>query len=175
MEELSALKTEKTSRQEAAEAESLSNSGGAVVPTTMTKPSSLGSNSTNFIKSFYTSSNESSKAESKSGDSARPAEEVHPHSDLFQSSYSPSTKKPKKKKRDPDRAPRPPNAWILYRAQKNSELVEQQSEIESKGYGGARLQQSEVSRMISSMWQSESQETRDRFGELAKRLKAEVS
>lgn len=99
-----------------------------------------------------------------------------PSSQFFDSNYSPSRKRSKsKKKGEANRAPRPPNAWILYRAQKNQEIVDRQREGEREGRGGARLQQSEVSRIISSMWQAEGKDTKERLAELARKHKDEVS
>lgn len=97
------------------------------------------------------------------------------HPNIFDSSYAPSTKKSKKKPRDPDRAARPPNSWILYRAQKSKEISDQQKQREKDGTAGDRLRQTDVSRIISLAWQTESEEVKEKFAEMARKHKAEVS
>lgn len=64
-------------------------------------------------------------------------------------------------------APRPPNAWILYRSDKLKSLPPVQP--------GVRRAQAEVSRMLSDMWKEEGEETRSYYERLADEKKAEHS
>lgn len=59
--------------------------------------------------------------------------------------------------------PRPPNAWILYRSFKFSEIRQ----------GNERLSQAAVSKLISSMWKNETEHVRRHFERLAEDKKAE--
>lgn len=63
------------------------------------------------------------------------------------------------------KAPRPPNAWIIYRSDK----VHQLPPIEP---GQPRRAQAEVSKMISNMWANESEETRQVYERRAEEAKA---
>lgn len=62
--------------------------------------------------------------------------------------------------------PRPPNAWILYRSEKIRTLPPLQP-------GESRRAQADVSRMISEMWKSETEEERSRYERMAEQKKAE--
>ena len=64
-------------------------------------------------------------------------------------------------------APRPPNAWILYRSDRLKELPPLAQ--------GERRAQADVSRMISRMWKNETDETRQHYERLADEKKAEHS
>lgn len=64
-------------------------------------------------------------------------------------------------------APRPPNAWILYRSDRLKELPPLAQ--------GERRAQADVSRMISRMWKGETDETRQHYERLADEKKAEHS
>ncbi|KAF5351815.1 hypothetical protein D9756_007408 [Leucocoprinus leucothites] len=63
------------------------------------------------------------------------------------------------------KAPRPPNAWIIYRSDK----VHQLPPLEP---GQPRRAQADVSKMISSMWANESEETRQEYERRAEEAKA---
>ncbi|EKM80834.1 hypothetical protein AGABI1DRAFT_112563 [Agaricus bisporus var. burnettii JB137-S8] len=63
------------------------------------------------------------------------------------------------------KAPRPPNAWIIYRSDK----VHQLPPLEP---GQPRRAQAEVSKMISNMWANESEETRQEYERRAEEAKA---
>ncbi|KAF8629200.1 hypothetical protein AX17_005785 [Amanita inopinata Kibby_2008] len=62
--------------------------------------------------------------------------------------------------------PRPPNAWILYRSEKIRSLPPLLP-------GEPRRAQADVSRMISEMWKSETEEERCRYERMAEQKKAE--
>ncbi|KAH9894946.1 hypothetical protein C8Q73DRAFT_790143 [Cubamyces lactineus] len=64
------------------------------------------------------------------------------------------------------RPPRPPNAWLIYRAEKVKELLRTMPE-------GVMLVQSEASRLISPMWASEPREVRAEFERRAEAAKEE--
>ncbi|KAF9007999.1 sequence-specific DNA-binding high mobility group box protein, partial [Cyathus striatus] len=59
--------------------------------------------------------------------------------------------------------PRPPNAWILFRAVKQKEL------LESRG----KEPQAEVSKMISQVWKDAPEDVRAHYERLAEEKKAE--
>ncbi|KXN93388.1 Silenced mating-type M-specific polypeptide Mc [Leucoagaricus sp. SymC.cos] len=63
------------------------------------------------------------------------------------------------------KAPRPPNAWIIYRSDK----VHQLPPLEP---GQPRRAQAEVSKLISNMWANESEETRQEYERRAEEAKA---
>lgn len=63
------------------------------------------------------------------------------------------------------KAPRPPNAWIIYRSDK----VHQLPPLEP---GQPRRAQAEVSKMISNMWANESEQTRQEYERRAEEAKA---
>ncbi len=63
------------------------------------------------------------------------------------------------------KAPRPPNAWIIYRSDK----VHQLPPLEP---GQPRRAQADVSKMISSMWANESEQTRQEYERRAEEAKA---
>ncbi|KAF8659216.1 hypothetical protein AX16_001877 [Volvariella volvacea WC 439] len=67
---------------------------------------------------------------------------------------------------DGEQPPRPPNAWILYRADKMREIPKPQP-------GEPRLVQADISRLISRMWKEESDETRAEYERRADAKKAE--
>ncbi|TFK25502.1 hypothetical protein FA15DRAFT_755736 [Coprinopsis marcescibilis] len=68
----------------------------------------------------------------------------------------------------PVTAPRPPNAWILYRSDKLKQLPE-------PAKGEPKRAQADVSRLISTMWRNESDATRAYYEQLADLRKAEHS
>ncbi|KAJ8463303.1 hypothetical protein ONZ45_g17629 [Pleurotus djamor] len=74
--------------------------------------------------------------------------------------------KGKGKSPQPEHVPRPPNAWILYRADKLMQLKQ------SANYGDA-LQQSHASKIIGQMWKQEPQDVRDYYDRLARQKKEE--
>ncbi|KAF9451290.1 hypothetical protein P691DRAFT_663589, partial [Macrolepiota fuliginosa MF-IS2] len=63
------------------------------------------------------------------------------------------------------KAPRPPNAWIIYRSDKAHQLPPLEP-------GQPRRAQAEVSKMISNMWANESEETRQEYERRAEEAKA---
>jgi len=63
------------------------------------------------------------------------------------------------------KAPRPPNAWIIYRSDKVHQLPPLQP-------GQPRRAQAEVSKLISNMWANESEETRQEYERRAEEAKA---
>ncbi|PWN51166.1 hypothetical protein IE53DRAFT_305790, partial [Violaceomyces palustris] len=69
------------------------------------------------------------------------------------------------------RTPRPPNAWILYRSQKYQEFREKTNSLASSSEAGKPKSQAEISRIISSMWQGESAETKQHYEALAEARK----
>ncbi|GAC76325.1 hypothetical protein PANT_20c00062 [Moesziomyces antarcticus T-34] len=63
--------------------------------------------------------------------------------------------------------PRPPNAWILYRSQKFRELQKKRDAHSQAGSSEKPKSQAEISRIISRMWQSETDSVKQRFEALA--------
>ncbi|CAG8560516.1 13645_t:CDS:1, partial [Racocetra fulgida] len=72
-----------------------------------------------------------------------------------------STKARKPRARKPKRTPRPPNAFILYRKNKQPDVVAQDKSLTN----------AEVSKVISKMWWKESEEVRFQWEKLADRMK----
>ncbi|KAI9068370.1 putative HMG box protein, partial [Trametes sanguinea] len=62
--------------------------------------------------------------------------------------------------------PRPPNAWMLYRADKSKELTESQPE-------GVVILQSQISKILGQRWTQESKDVRDVYERKAKEAKRE--
>lgn len=63
----------------------------------------------------------------------------------------------------PQKAPRPPNPWILYRSERAKNLP--------RGPGG--MQQSDVSKVIADAWANETADVREHYQHLAEQKKAE--
>ncbi len=72
------------------------------------------------------------------------------------------------------RPPRPPNAWILYRAAKSAHIrAEIEEAADPQQRVSSRQRQSEVSKQLSQMWKAESKEVKDHYGALAEEKRSE--
>ncbi|KDN50408.1 hypothetical protein K437DRAFT_66818 [Tilletiaria anomala UBC 951] len=69
-----------------------------------------------------------------------------------------------------DRAPRPPNSWILYRSAKSQEIkrdMEESGAWASSPPVSSRQRQAEISRTVSMMWKNEAKEVKDMYSAMA--------
>lgn len=70
-------------------------------------------------------------------------------------------------------APRPPNAWILYRSDKSQELKRRKASSPELVAMSSRQRQAEMSREISVLWKHESKSVKDHYARRAEKERAD--